>query len=111
MSRGHACGTKLPINSFKVCEKVWVIYIILSKVIEQVCDIAKRKAVASLIFHVINIYLDASIDVLVSIVKEERVLGIVFNATHALRLSFGVIKVLRLEILVIFRLIVRHVTS
>ena len=55
--------------------------------------------------------LNTSIDFLVAVVKEERVLGVVLNSALALRLSAHVVIVARLENVVILSLIVWNVCS
>jgi len=55
--------------------------------------------------------LNASIDVFMLVVKEERVLCVELDLPLILRLPSNVVEVPRLEIVVILLLIVRHVAS
>ena len=55
--------------------------------------------------------LNASVDLLMSVVEVERVLCVVLDFTQALRLPTRVVIVAWLEIVVVFLLIVGHVAS
>lgn len=79
--------------------------------VKDEANVSQRNAEGALITDLINDELDAPVDVLVAVIKEERVLRIVLDLPYALWLSLGVVKVRRLEILLVFILIVRNIPT
>ena len=111
MSGGHRSGSDLSVDAFKASEEVWLVEVVLPHMVEDVADVPQRNAESALVTNLVDNHLDPTVDILVAVVKEEGVLRVVFNLPYALRLPLRVIKVLRLEVLLVLVLIVWDISS
>lgn len=111
MAGSHACGRNFTIDRLKVGKQIWVIYVVLGQMIEEETSVAEGETVGTFVLDVVDIDLDASVDVLVPVIEEKRVLCIELGRSTTLWGTLNVIEVLRFEVLIVFLLIVRHVST